>query len=565
MQKAGLPAEANPIIRLSARKEFGDYQANGIMPAAKILKSNPREIANQVVQNLEWQNFAEKVEIAGPGFINIFLKNSWLSDAATLALASSKLGIPALSRKQLVVVDYSSPNLAKEMHVGHLRSTIIGDVLSRVQEFLGHKVIRQNHVGDWGTQFGMLLAHFEDLQKGDAQHAAVELSDLEKFYIAAKKRFDEDKSFEERSRQTVVKFQSGDASALRNLQEFINTSLHHCEEVYERLNVLLKRSDVRGESAYNSALPGVVESLRKQKLLIEDHGAQCVFLDEFKGKDGPLPIIVQKSDGGYLYMTTDLAALQYRSQTLKADSIIAVTDARQALHFNQLETLGRLAHFLPKTTELHHVTFGMVLGSDNKPFKTRSGGTAKLSDLLNEAEERALALVKEKNTNLSIEEQKQIARAVGVGAVKYADLSKHRSSDYVFSWEQMLSFEGNTAPYLLYAYTRIAGILRKGGTSVDAIAIGPIEVVAPQERTLALQILQFSEVLNAVSAELLPHYLCTYLYDLAGAFMSFYEACPVLNASETSEKENRMRLAALTARTLKCGLSLLGLNTLERM
>jgi arginyl-tRNA synthetase len=564
MQKAGLPSEANPMIRASARKEFGDYQANGVMPAAKILKANPREVALRVVENLDWHSFASKVEIAGPGFINIFLKDDWLRDSATLALASSRLGIPMASHPKRIVVDYSSPNLAKEMHVGHLRSTIIGDVLSRVQEFLGHEIIRQNHVGDWGTQFGMLLAHLEDVQNGTGQNAVAELADLEKFYISAKKRFDEDKSFEERARQTVVKFQSGDAAALRNLESFINTSLDHCEEVYGRLNVLLKRTDVHGESAYNPMLPGVIESLRAQNLLVEDQGAQCVFMDEFKGKEGPLPIIVQKSDGGYLYMTTDLAALQYRSQTLNANAIIAVTDARQALHFKQLEALGRRAGFLASTTALHHVTFGMVLGDDNKPFKTRTGGTVKLGDLLTEAEDRALALVKEKNTDLPMDEQQKIAHAVGVGAVKYADLSKHRTSDYVFSWEQMLSFEGNTAPYLLYAYTRIAGILRKGGTSVQAIPAGPIAVVAPQERALALQILQFSEVLNAVSQELLPHYLCTYLYDLAGAFMSFYEACPVLGASG-DEKESRMRLAALTARTLQRGLNLLGLHTLERM
>jgi len=564
MQKAGLPPEANPMVRISARKEFGDYQANGIMPAAKILKANPRDVALRVVENLDWQAFAAKVEVAGPGFINIFLKDDWLADAATRALASERLGIPPVPSKKRFVVDYSSPNLAKEMHVGHLRSTIIGDVLARVQEFIGHEVIRQNHVGDWGTQFGMLLAHLEDVQKSGEKNAAVELADLEKFYIAAKKRFDEDKSFEERARQTVVKFQAGDAAVLRNLDSFINTSLEHCEEVYGRLDVLLTRSDVRGESAYNSMLPGIVESLRQQKLLVEDQGAQCVFMEEFKGKEGPLPIIVQKSDGAYLYMTTDLAALKYRSQTLKATDIIAVTDARQALHFKQLEALGRRAGFLPPSTALHHVTFGMVLGNDNKPFKTRTGGTIKLTELLSEAEERALLLVQEKNTNLSRDEQREIARAVAAGAVKYADLSKHRASDYVFSWEQMLSFDGNTAPYLLYAYTRIAGILRKAGTSVDELPAGPIAVIAPQERTLAIQLLQFSEVLNAVSSELLPHYLCTYLYELAGAFMSFYEACPVLNGTP-DEKESRMRLAALTARTLRCGLNLLGLKTLERM
>jgi arginyl-tRNA synthetase len=564
MRDAGVSAEFSPMIRLSARREFGDYQANGIMPAAKSMKANPRDVAARVLEQLEWQSFASKVEIAGPGFINIFLKNDWLGEATTLALASSRLGIPTAEKPKRVVVDYSSPNLAKEMHVGHLRSTIIGDVLSRVEEFLGHNVIRQNHVGDWGTQFGMLLAHLEDVQKSCGEKTAVELADLEAFYIAAKRRFDEDKTFEERARQTVVKFQAGDAAALRSLSMFIETSLTHCEEIYDRLNIGLKRSDVRGESAYNEKLPGVVESLRRQQLLVEDQGAQCVFMEEFKGKDGPLPIIVQKSDGGYLYMTTDLAALSYRSQTLGADDIIVVTDARQALHFKQVEALGRRAGFLPPSTALRHVAFGMVLGNDNKPFKTRDGGTVKLFDLLSEAEERALALVREKNSDLPDEELRKIAHAVGVGAVKYADLSKHRISDYVFSWDQMLSFEGNTAPYLLYAYTRIAGILRKAGTSVEEMAAGAVTVAAPQERTLALQLLQFSETLNAVSAELLPHYLCTYLYDLAGAFMSFYEACPVLGAAG-EERESRMRLAALTARTLQRGLGLLGLKTLERM
>jgi arginyl-tRNA synthetase len=564
MCAAGIASEFSPMIRLSARREFGDYQANGIMPAAKAMKANPRDVATRVLEQLDWQGFAAKVEIAGPGFINIFLKDEWLSAAATQALASPRLGIPLVERSKRVVVDYSSPNLAKEMHVGHLRSTIIGDVLSRVEEFLGHTVIRQNHVGDWGTQFGMLLAHLEDVQKEGGESAAVELADLETFYIAAKRRFDEDKAFEERARQTVVKFQAGDAAALRSLSMFIEASLTHCEEVYERLNICLKRSDVRGESAYNDQLPGVVDSLRRQQLLVEDQGAQCVFMEEFKGKDGPLPIIVRKSDGGYLYMTTDLAALSHRSQTLGADDIIVVTDARQALHFKQVEALGRRAGFLPASTALRHVTFGMVLGSDNKPFKSRDGGTVKLFDLLSEAEERAYALVKEKNSNLPEVELRTIAQGVGIGAVKYADLSKHRTSDYVFSWEQMLSFEGNTAPYLLYAYTRIAGILRKAGTSVEEMAAGVVTIAAPQERALAVQLLQFSETLNAVSAELLPHYLCTYLYDLAGAFMSFYEACPVLSAAG-EERESRMRLAALTARTLRCGLGLLGLRTLERM
>lgn len=572
MHVCGIPTHVPPMVRASARKEFGDYQVNGVMPAAKGMKLNPRELGARVIEALSWQDFAEKVELAGPGFINIHLKNDWLFGRVVESLLDARLGVPAATSPKTVVVDYSSVNLAKEMHVGHLRSTIIGDVISRLVEFAGHRVVRQNHVGDWGTQFGMLLAHLDDVKKATAASSLeMELSDLESFYIAAKKRFDSDTDFEKRARAKVVEFQSGDSKALSDLRFFIDVSLRHCEEVFERLHVLLKRSDVRGESAYNSDLPKIVNELREQGLLVLDDGAQCVFLDEFKGKEGePLPIIVQKSDGGYLYMTTDLAALRYRSQTLGAHEILVVTDSRQALHFKQVEALGRRAGFLPQETALHNITFGMMNGPDGKPFRSRDGGNVKMVELLNEAEQRAYALVKGKNTDLSEAELRTIAKTVSVSAVKYADLSKHRSSDYVFSWDSMLSFEGNTAPYMLYAYTRIAGIFRKTADgSLDAFlkSVGGREVVnghEPQERALVLVLSQFSEVLQSAVVENLPHYLCTYLYDLSGSFMSFYEACPVLNAPE-SERRSRLLIAALTAKTLQQGLSLLGIQTLEKM
>ncbi len=561
LQAAGAPDSVSAIVKPSARPEFGDYQANGVMAAAKQLRMNPRELAAKALEQLDISELADKVEIAGPGFLNIHLKPEWL--AQRLVSAPAVAAVKQAASPQRVVVDYSGPNLAKEMHVGHLRSTIIGDAVVRVLEHLGHTVIRQNHVGDWGTQFGMLLAHMADL-KAEGGELSMQLADLETFYRAAKQRFDAEPAFAQRAREYVVRLQSGDAECLQLWQQFIDISLHHCEAVYTRLGVSLTRADVQAESSYNADLAQIVTDLQAAGLLVESQGAQCAFLEEFRNKDDSItPLIVQKSDGGYLYATTDLAALRYRGGQLAAERMLYFVDVRQGLHFQQVFALGRKAGFVGAAVALEHMAFGNMLGEDGKPFKTRTGGTVKLVDLLEEAEERAFVLVTDKNPDFSATERRAIAQKVSIAAVKYADLSKNRNSDYIFSWESMLSFEGNTAPYLQYAYARIQSIFRKAG---EQPAMGEIQLLEPAERTLAVKLLQLDEVIESVARDGLPNQLCTYLYELSGNFMSFYENCPILKDDVAKEiRDSRLRLADLTAQTLKTGLGLLGIEVLERM
>ncbi|MCP1644589.1 arginyl-tRNA synthetase [Pseudomonas citronellolis] len=558
-----LPAGLTPDIQVETTKDrsHGDYASNIAMMLAKPAGLKPRDLATKLVAALPANPQVAKVEIAGPGFLNFFQDQAWLAASLDAALGDGHLGVRKAGPAQRVAIDMSSPNLAKEMHVGHLRSTIIGDAVARVLEFLGDTVIRQNHVGDWGTQFGMLLAYLEE-QPVDAQ---AELHDLEVFYRAAKKRFDESAEFADRARELVVKLQAGDAECLRLWTRFNEISLSHCQKVYDQLGVKLTMADVKGESAYNDDLANVVDELKAKGLLTEDDGALCVFLDEFKNAEGnPLPVIVQKAGGGYLYATTDLAAMRYRNKVLHCDRVLYFVDQRQALHFQQVFEVARRAGFVPAGMDLEHMGFGTMNGADGKPFKTRDGGTVKLIDLLDEAEERAYTLVKAKNPELGEDELRHIAHAVGIGAVKYADLSKHRTSDYSFNFEQMLSFEGNTAPYLLYAYTRVASIFRKLGKGYDEVG-GKIVLEAPQEQALAAQLAQFGDLLNNVALKGVPHILCAYLYELAGLFSSFYEHCPILAAQTPEQQESRLKLAALTGRTLKQGLELLGLETLERM
>ncbi|MCW3149529.1 arginine--tRNA ligase [Stutzerimonas stutzeri] len=558
-----LPEGLTPAIQVENTKDksHGDFASNIAMMLAKPAGMKPRELAEKVIAALPADAAVSKVEIAGPGFLNFFQNSDALAGRLEAALADTQIGVCKSGTVQRVVVDLSSPNLAKEMHVGHLRSTIIGDAVARVLEFLGDEVIRQNHVGDWGTQFGMLLAYLEE----NPTAAESELADLEQFYRAAKQRFDDSAEFADRARALVVKLQAGDAECLNLWQRFNDVSLSHCQKVYDRLGVKLSPADVRGESAYNTDLPQIVAELKAKGLLSESDGAQCVFLDEFKNAEGnPLPVIVQKAGGGYLYATTDLAAMRYRSQVLHADRALYFVDQRQALHFQMAFEVARRAGFVHPGMDLEHMGFGTMNGADGRPFKTRDGGTVKLVDLLDEAEQRAYTLVKSKNPDLGEAELRRIARAVGIGAVKYADLSKHRTSDYRFNFELMLSFEGNTAPYLLYAYTRVASVFRKLGKGIDEIA-GHIQLEAEQELALAAKLAQFGEVLNSVGEKGEPHLLCTYLYDLAGLFSSFYENCPILSADDQAVQQSRLRLAALTGRTLKRGLELLGLETLERM
>ncbi|HAT1618726.1 TPA: arginine--tRNA ligase [Raoultella planticola] len=560
---AGAPADCEPQVRQSAKIQFGDYQANGVMAVAKKLGMAPRQLAEQVLSHLDLNGIADKVEIAGPGFINIFLDPTFLAENVNSALASERLGV-ARPQAQTIVVDYSAPNVAKEMHVGHLRSTIIGDAAVRTLEFLGHKVIRANHVGDWGTQFGMLIAWLEKQQQENAGEMA--LSDLEGFYRDAKKHYDEDEVFAERARNYVVKLQGGDAYFLEMWRKLVDITMTQNQITYDRLNVTLTRDDVMGESLYNPMLPGIVADLKAKGLAVESEGATVVFLDEYKNKEGePMGVIIQKKDGGYLYTTTDIACAKYRYETLHADRVLYYIDSRQHQHLMQAWTIVRKAGYVPESVPLEHHMFGMMLGKDGKPFKTRAGGTVKLADLLDEALERARRLVAEKNPDMPADELEQLANAVGIGAVKYADLSKNRTTDYVFDWDNMLAFEGNTAPYMQYAYTRVLSVFRKADVDEQALAAAPVIITEAREAQLAARLLQFEETLTVVAREGTPHVMCAYLYDLAGLFSGFYEHCPIITAESEAARNSRLKLAQLTARTLKQGLDTLGIETVERM
>ncbi len=551
-----LGLEGQALLQAASRLEFGDYQANGVMAAAKRAGKNPRDVAQQVIDTLDLQGIAKELAIAGPGFINITLAPEFIAQASTTPAHTDN--------PQCVVVDYSGPNLAKEMHVGHLRSTIIGDCIARVLESLGHSVIRQNHVGDWGTQFGMLLTYMAD--QGAASDS---LSDLENFYRQAKQRFDEDEVFQQRSRQAVVALQSGEPSMLQQWQKFIDISMSHCQELYDRLGIDLTDQNMDGESSYNDDLKNTVNHLAAQNLLTESDGAQCVFLDEFKSKSGEaLPVIVQKSDGGFLYSTSDLACLRRRIGDFKADRVLYFVDARQALHFKQVFAVAAAAGISNPAVELVHMPFGTMLGKDNKPFKTRQGTLVKLSDLLDEAVSRAGQLlqdraVQSKNPDIDDAELARLAQTIGIGAVKYADLSKNRTSDYVFDWDQMLSFDGNTAPYLLYAYSRARSIFTRGGINPATLPTQVVSVDEP-ERRLAVAIAGYQDLLEQVAEEGYPHQLCAYLYELAGRFTQFYEQCPILN-SEDEVKTRRLALTKQTGDVLANGLSLLGIGVAERM
>ncbi|MEB5756781.1 arginine--tRNA ligase [Citrobacter cronae] len=563
MIAAGAPADCEPQVRQSAKIQFGDYQANGMMAVAKKLGMAPRQLAEQVLTHLDLNGIASKVEIAGPGFINIFLDPAFLAQHVQQALASDRLGVTQPA-KQTVVVDYSAPNVAKEMHVGHLRSTIIGDAAVRTLEFLGHNVIRANHVGDWGTQFGMLIAWLEKQQQENAGEMA--LADLEGFYRDAKKHYDEDEAFAERARSYVVKLQGGDEYFREMWRKLVDITMSQNQLTYDRLNVTLTRDDVMGESLYNPMLPGIVADLKAKGLAVESEGATVVFLEEYKNKEGePMGVIIQKKDGGYLYTTTDIACAKYRYETLHADRVLYYIDSRQHQHLMQAWTIVRKAGYVPDSVPLEHHMFGMMLGKDGKPFKTRAGGTVKLADLLDEALERARRLVAEKNPDMPTDELEKLANAVGIGAVKYADLSKNRTTDYIFDWDNMLAFEGNTAPYMQYAYTRVLSVFRKAEIDESTLANAQVIINEDREAQLAARLLQFEETLTVVAREGTPHVMCAYLYDVAGLFSGFYEHCPILSAENEEIRNSRLKLAQLTAKTLKLGLDTLGIETVERM
>ena len=562
--QAGAPESSDALVSYSKSAEFGDYQANGVMAAAKRMNLKPRDLAVKVLEQMDLSDLAEKVEIAGPGFINIFIKTEWLEQQLELCKGHARNLLQTEPESQRIIVDYSGPNLAKEMHVGHLRSTIIGDAMARLLELSGHEVIRQNHVGDWGTQFGMLITLLADEHKSDSDF---ELADLEQFYRQAKSRFDQDPDFAERARKNVVALQQGDAHCLSLWQRFINQSMQHCFAIYQRLGVSLNENHTRAESAYNEDLPKILVVLTEQNLLEQSEGAQCVFLPGFETKEGtPLPIIVQKSDGAFLYATTDLAAIRYRCDKLQANRVLYFVDVRQSLHFKQIFALAYKAKFAPITCSLEHMPFGTMLGEDKKPFKTRSGDLVKLEDLLDEAEQRAYQLVSQKQPDLVDHEKKRIARQVGIGAVKYADLSKNRTSDYVFNWDSMLSFEGNTAPYLQYAYARIQSIFRKLEDEKGSLSVlTKLQLKELAEKQLALKLLQFNDIVLSVASEGYPHYLCKYLYELTQSYMGFYEQCPVLKAENSEIQQSRLYLCALTASVLRLGLDVLGIETPDSM
>ncbi|WP_346289605.1 arginine--tRNA ligase [Sphaerothrix gracilis] len=561
-------ANTDPILAPTNNPKFGDYQANVAMSLAKPLRQKPRAIAEQIVEHLDVSSLCQPPEIAGPGFINLTLKTDYLENLLLQVQADPRLGVAPAKQPQKVIVDFSSPNIAKEMHVGHLRSTIIGDSIARVLEFQGHDVLRLNHVGDWGTQFGMLITHLRQVcPEAITDSGDIDLGDLVVFYREAKQRFDNDADFRETSRQAVVELQAGDLEARKAWQILCAQSRQEFQKIYDRLQIEITE---RGESFYNPLLADVVKDLAAAELLETDQGAEVVFLEGFQNKSGePLPLIVRKSDGGYNYATTDLAAVRYRIQQDEADRIIYVTDIGQANHFAQIFQVARRAGWIPAEVELVHVPFGLVQGEDGKKFKTRSGETVRLKDLLDEAVRRSQADLEQRIADEARQESEAfvqtVSETVGIDAVKYADLSQNRTSNYIFSYDKMLALQGNTAPYLLYAYVRVQGISRKGGIDFDTLGEeAQIHLDDETEFALAKHLLQLDEVLAEVEQELMPNRLCQYLFELSQKYNQFYDRCSVLQADEP-QRTSRLMLCDLTAKTLRLGLSLLGLQVLERM
>ncbi len=551
---------ADPVLRPSER---ADFQANGALPLAKRLGRDPRQVAEDVRAHLDLDRICAEVEVSGPGFLNLTLDDSFISERAAALGHDERLGVGAAAEPETVVVDYSAPNVAKEMHVGHLRTTVIGDSLCRLLDFAGHRVIRENHIGDWGTPFGMLIEHLVDVGEEKGVHE-LSVGDLNAFYQGARIEFDADAAFRERSRGRVVLLQSGDPETLRLWGVLVSESLRAFDEVYAKLDVLLTDQDVVGESFYNPMLPAVVDDLERVGLLVESDGAQCVFPPGFTNRSGdPLPLIVRKSDGGYGYAATDLAAVRDRVDRLGAGRILIVVGAPQAQHLQMCFAVARMAGWLTEGTEAVHVAFGNVLGSDHKLLRSRTGEAAKLVELLDEAVTRAGRALDERDAELDTGERERLAGVLGIGAVKYADLSTERTKDYVFDWDRMLAFEGNTGPYLQYAHARICSLFRRAAD--EGALAGDLLLADPHERTLALTLLGFGDAIAATLDGSTPSKLCAYLFELAGVFTAFYENCPVLRAPDEATRGSRLALAGLTARILAKGLDLLGMVAPDRM
>jgi arginyl-tRNA synthetase len=552
-------ASTDPLIRPSS---FGDFQANLAMSLARTLGRPPREVAAAIVEHLEVDDLCERVEVSGPGFVNLTLRSDWIAEQANALAADERLGVAPAAAPETVVVDYSGPNVAKEMHVGHLRSTAIGDALARLLGFLGHRVIRQNHIGDWGAPFGMLIEQLVDM--GAAEPGAeLSVSDLNLFYQQAREQYDGDPDFAERARRRVVALQASDPTTLALWRQLFDESMRHFRAIYDRLDVLLTDEDIDAESRYNPVLPEVVAELEAKGLTEVSQGALCVFPPGFTGRDGErLPLLVRYSHGGYGYATTDLAAVRMRVRDFGATRLVYVVGSPQALHFSMVFAAGRMAGWLDGH-RAEHAQFGSVLGGDGKMLRTRSGDPIKLIDLLDEADQRAAKIVEDRS-ELDPLARSTVAHAVAMGALKYFDLSFQRERDYVFDWDRMLAFDGNTGPYLQYAVTRIRSIFRRAGIDDQQASSGRIVLDEPAERALALALLGLGEAIEAVAATMEPHRLCTYLFDLATAFTDFYEACPVLQAGEPA-RGSRLALCALVARTLTLGLDLLGIQVPERM
>ncbi|WP_293125956.1 arginine--tRNA ligase [Microcoleus sp. bin38.metabat.b11b12b14.051] len=561
-------ADTDLMLAPAGNPKFGDFQCNAAMSLGKKLGKPPRAIASTIVENLDIADICETPEIAGPGFINLKLKPAYLEAQVSAIAADTRLGISPTQTPQRIAIDFSSPNIAKEMHVGHLRSTIIGDAIARTLEFQGHHVLRINHIGDWGTQFGMLITHLRIVHPEALTTAdSLDLGDLVAFYRQAKQRFDTDETFKETARQEVVKLQAGAEDTRRAWKLLCDQSRREFQVIYDLLDIKLTE---RGESFYNPLLPAVVADLTELGLLVESDGAKCVFVEGFTNFEGePLPLIVQKTDGGYNYATTDLAAIRYRIQQDNAKRLIYVTDSGQSNHFAQVFAVARKANWIPEDVEIIHIPFGLVCGEDGKRLKTRSGDAVRLQDLLDEAIVRTRQDLEDR---LKAEERQEtaefinnVSRTVGLSAVKYADLSQNRASNYVFSYDKMLALQGNTAPYMLYAYVRVQGIRRKGEIDFDNLDAGATVILqSDAELVLAKHLLQFNEIVNAVGGDLLPNRICQYLFELSQKFNQFFEQCPVLKAEEPL-RTSRLILCDLTARTLKLGLGLLGIQVLERM